>query len=31
MFVLRYVYPSEKLEKLQIVEIDRIHLIDQIY
>ena len=31
MVILRYVYPSEKLEKLQIVEIDRIHLIDQIY
>ena len=31
MVILRYVYPPEKLEKLQIVEIDRIHLIDQIY
>ena len=31
MFVLRYVYPSEKLEKLEIVEIDGIHLLDQIY
>ena len=31
MGVLRYVYPSEKLEKLEIVQIDRIHLLDQIY
>ena len=31
MFVLRYVYPSEKLEKLEIVEIGGIHLLDQIY
>ena len=31
MFILRYVYPSEKLEKLEIVEIDGIHLLDQIY
>ena len=31
MGILRYVYPSEKLEKLEIVQIDRIHLLDQIY
>ena len=31
MGVLRYVYPSDKLEKLEIVEIDRKHLLDQIY
>ena len=31
MGILRYVYPSEKLEKQEIVQIDRIHLLDQIY
>ena len=31
MGVLRYVYPSEKLEKLEIVQINRIYLLDQIY
>ena len=31
MGVLRYVYPSDKLEKLEIVEIDRKQLLDQIY